>query len=148
MKIAICSDHRGYKLKKQLINFLIENDIQCDDFGSYNEERTDYPIFAFKVGEAVVNKEVNYGVVICASGAGMSISVNKVKGVRCVVGTSKEQVELAKNHNDINVLSIAADETKLDMAFVMIKALLSTPFLYDRYQNRIDMINEYEKKNK
>lgn len=145
MKVAICCDHNGLKMKNQIIEKFLEKNIKCDDYGCYNEERTDYPIFAFKVGEAINKKDCDYGIVICASGVGMSISVNKVSGVRCMIAKTKEEVELAKQHNDINVLAIAASETKLIDVLEMFETLITTPFLYDRYQTRVDMIEEYEK---
>ena len=145
MKIAICSDHRGYELKNELVKKLLENDIVCDDFGCFSKDRCDYPPFAFKVGEAVSKNEANYGVVICGSGDGVTVSVNKVKGVRCVCVKDKEHVIRAKEHINVNVLAFAAEETNVEQATEMVKTLISTAFLHGRYGERIKMIDEYEK---
>lgn len=145
MKIAICSDHRGYKFKCDLVKMLLEKEIECDDYGCFNEERCDYPPFAFKVGEAVKSKSCDYGIVICGSGDGVSIASNKVKGVRCVVARNKEQVKTAKEHLNINVLAFSAQERKVEEACEMIKIVASTPFLFGRYEERVKMIEDYEK---
>lgn len=146
MKIGLCCDHRGYKLKKQIIDRLVQMDIKCDDFGCFSEERCDYPIFAFKLGEAITRKECNYGVAICGSGNGMTISANKVKGIRCALVRTCDDVALVKEHNNVNVIAIGSGHTKVDEAIEMILTLINTPFLYDRYQTRIEMIEEYENK--
>ena len=93
MKLGIARDHRGYKLKEQIKN---ELDIEIIDYGTYSEESCDYPDFAFKLGEAVVNKEVDYGIAICGSGIGISIACNKVKGVRCAKVSDSEEAHVTR----------------------------------------------------
>lgn len=144
MKIAICSDHRGYELKSKLVKMLLDNGMVCDDYGCFNNERCDYPPFAFKVGETVSNKECDYGVVICGSGDGVSIAANKVKGIRCVCVKDKEHVIRAKEHVNVNVLAFSAEETNEEEAMEMVKTLVSTAFLHGRYEERTKMIEEYE----
>ena len=144
MKIAICSDHRGYDLKNELIQKLLENEMVCDDYGCFSKERCDYPPYAFKVGEAVANQTCNYGIVICGSGDGVTISANKVDGIRCVCVKDKEHVIRAKEHVNVNVLAFSAEETNVDEALEMVKTLIATPFLHGRYEERIKMIDEYE----
>lgn len=144
MKIAIGSDHRGYELKVQLLDKLIENGFECVDYGCFSNERCDYPVFAFKVGEAVSKKECSYGVVICGSGDGVCIATNKVKGIRCSCHQNSEDVVRAKAHDNINVLAIAAEKTSVIEAIQMINSLVNTQFLNGRYQERINMIEEYE----
>ena len=146
MKIAICSDHRGYDLKNELVKKLLETDIACDDYGCFNKERCDYPAFAFKVGEAVSKNECDYGIVICGSGDGVTIAANKVKGVRCICVKDCQHVVRAKEHVNVNVLAFSAEETNAEEAFAMVKSLLSTAFLHGRYEDRTKMIDEYEKR--
>ena len=147
MKLAICSDHRGYGLKSQLVKKMAENGMKFEDFGCFSDERCDYPVFAFKVGEAVKNKECELGVVICGSGDGVCISANKVKGIRCICAKDSRHVERARQHVNINVLALAAEETNVDQAFEMLQTFINTEFLGDRYQERIVLIDKYESEN-
>ena len=146
MKIAICSDHRGYDLKTELVKKLIENNIKCEDFGCFSKERCDYPFFAFKVGESVSKKECEFGVVICGSGDGVTIAANKVKGIRCVRSKDCTRVITARQHLNVNVIAFSAEETNVEEAFDMVKAMISTEFLKGRYEDRTKMIDEYENK--
>ena len=145
MKIAICSDHRGYNLKSQLVKKMKEDGLSFEDYGCFSEERCDYPVFALKVGEAVKNKECDFGVVICGSGDGVSIAANKVKGIRCVCAKDTSHVKRAREHVNINVLALAAEETDVKTAYEMLSVFINTNFLEGRYQERLDLIEQYEK---
>ena len=145
MKIAISCDHRGYELKTELVKKLLENDIMCEDYGCFNTERCDYPLFAFKVGEAVRDDKCEYGVVICGSGDGVTIAANKVKGIRCICAKDTPHVVRAREHVNINVLALSAEETTVEEACEMVKTFVSTKFLQGRYEERTQMIDEYEK---
>ncbi len=145
MKIAIGSDHRGYVLKCQLVKKLLENEYKCEDYGCFNDERCDYPIYAFKVGEAVSSKDCDYGIVICGSGDGISIACNKVKGVRCACLKDTSHVKRAREHVNLNVLALSAEETSVEEAYAMFETMIKTSFLYGRYEERIKMVEEYEK---
>ena len=146
MKIAFCSDHRGYKLKVDLINKINkELGYECIDCGCNDETITHFPVYAFKASELVSKKEANYGIVICGSGDGVCVASNKVKGIRCTLVVNKEDAYRAKAHINANVLAIGAEKTSLGEAFEIVKNLVNTEFLKDRYQIRIDMISEYEK---
>lgn len=146
MRIAICSDHRGYNLKSLLLAKMEENGVLFEDYGCYSEERCDYPEFAFKVGESVKNKECDFGVVICGSGDGVCISANKVKGIRCICPRNIEHVKRARQHVNINVLALAAEEVDSDVAYKMIEEFISTEFLEGRYEERLQLIEKYENK--
>ncbi len=146
MKIAICSDHRGYGLKTKLVEKMVENSLSFEDYGCFSEERCDYPVFAFKVGEAVKNKQCDLGVVICGSGDGVCISANKVKGIRCICAKDTSHVKRAREHVNINVLALAAEETNVEEAYEMLQVFIETKFLEGRYQERLDIIDEYELK--
>lgn len=144
MKIAICSDHRGFKLKSALVKKMKDNAISFEDYGCFSEERCDYPLFALKVGESVKNKECDLGIVICGSGDGVCISANKVKGIRCICAKDTSHVKRAREHVNINVLALAAEETDVDEAYEMLITFINTNFLEGRYEERLKLIDEYE----
>ena len=146
MKIAFCSDHRGYELKTNLINKVTkELGYECIDCGCDSDTRCDFPIYAIRASELVANNEANYGIVICGSGDGVCVASNKVKGVRCTLVVNKEDASRAKAHINANVLALGAEKTSLDEAFKIVENLINTEFLQERHQVRIDMISEYEK---
>ena len=110
MTIGIGNDHRGYELKKQLIEYLKENKYEIKDLGSNSNQPTDYPIYAFKVGEAINNKQIDLGILICRTGIGMSIACNKVKGIRCGKVDNKEEARLCKVDNNCNVIALSYEK--------------------------------------
>lgn len=148
MKIAFCSDHRGYKLKKELIE-KVKNELgyECLDFGCDNETRCDFPIYAFKAAESVAKKESDYGIVICGSGDGVCVAANKVKGIRCTLAVVESDATRAKAHIDANVLALGAEKTNIDEAFLIVKGLVDTAFLGEQHIVRINMISDYENNN-
>lgn len=147
MKISFCSDHRGYELKIKLIEKIKkELGYECIDNGCDSVDMCHFPVFAFKASELVASKKADYGIVICGSGDGVCVASNKVKGIRCTLVVNKEDAYRAKAHINANVLAIGAEKTSLDEAFEIVKNLVDTEFLKDRYQLRIDMISEYENK--
>lgn len=147
MRISFCSDHRGYKLKKDLIEKVTkELGYECVDNGCDSDTLCHFPVFAFKSCELVAKKEADYGIVICGSGDGVCVASNKVKGIRCTLVVNKEDAYRAKAHINANVLAIGAEKTSLQESFEIVKNLVNTEFLKDRYQIRIDMISEYENK--
>ena len=113
MKIGICSDHRGYNTKKELTNILKEKGYTIIDYGTYNDASTDYPIYAFKLCEAIKENYADFGIALCGTGIGMSIAANKVKGIRCAKIDNLVDAKYAKRHNNANVLAISANK-KID----------------------------------
>ena len=145
MKIAFCSDHRGYKLKKELIDRVNkELGYTCLDFGCDSEIRTDFPIYAFKACESVANKESDYAIVICGSGDGVCVAANKVKGIRCTLVVNHKDAIRAKEHINANAIAMGAEKTNVDEAFFAVKGLVESTFLGEQHQVRIDMISDYE----
>lgn len=145
MKIGIASDHRGYKLKEYLKNNL--NEYEIVDFGTNSEESTDYPDYAFKLGEAVASNQVNFGVAICGSGIGISIACNKVKGVRCAKVSNSEEAMYTRNDNDSNIVAFG-EKTNPEEALSIVKTFINTPFSNEeKHQRRIDKITKYEEGN-
>ena len=145
--IAIGSDHGGYKLKEEIKKYLDEIGIEYKDFGAYSEERTDYPIYAKKVAEAIVNKECDKGILLCKSGCGMAIVANKFKGIRAGLIVNEKEAKFAKADDDINVITISGNNTSIAEAVKIIRMWIGTEFKGGRYQERIEMINNIEKEN-
>lgn len=146
MTIGIGNDHRGYELKKQLIEYLKENKYEIKDLGSNSNQPTDYPIYAFKVGEAINNKQIDLGILICRTGIGMSIACNKVKGIRCGKVDNKEEARLCKVDNNCNVIALSY-EKKLDELKEIIDTFITTQFTNEeRHARRINLIKEYEER--
>lgn len=145
MKIGIGNDHRGYKLKVELVEFLKNLGYEVVNYGSDSEEPVDYPVYAFKVGEAVSKGEVERGILICRTGIGMSIACNKVKGVRCAKVDNAEEAALTRIDNDSNVIAVSyvKDVTELKE---IIKTFLEIKFSKEeRHRRRVELINQYDK---
>ena len=144
MKIGIASDHRGYKLKEELKEKL---DYEFIDYGTDSEESTDYPIYAFKLGKAVVNQEVDFGVAICGSGIGISIACNKVKGIRCAKVSNSEEATYTRNDNNSNIVAFG-EKTSLEEAIDIVKKFIETPASEEeKHQRRVQEIIDYEENN-
>ena len=145
MKIGFASDHRGYQLKKYLIEEL-EKNYEIEDYGTYSEESVDYPDYAFILGKNVVNKNVDFGVAICGSGIGISIACNKVKGIFCAKVSNKEEAYYTRNDNNSNIVAFS-EKTNTEEALEIVKTFIETPFSNEeRHLRRINKIKEYEAK--
>ena len=145
MTIFIAADHRGFELKNQLIEYLHEKNIRIEDLGNYEyEAEDDYPDYAKKVAQAVLQKPDEFlGIVICGSGVGVCIAVNRFKGIRCGLGFEPAQVKHIREHDHINVLSLASDYVNEDMAQKLVDAFLSTqPKREEKYLRRISKIDQ------
>ena len=148
MKIGITSDHRGFELKTKLIDYLKKKNFEVIDFGSNSTEMVDYTIYAFNLGERVAKKEVDFGIVICGTGIGISIACNKVKGIRCAKVDNAKEAELTRKDNDANVLALNGS-MPLYRAKDIVDKFFSTDFSnVERYIKRIGHITEYENGNK
>ena len=144
MKVAIASDHRGFELKKYIINKM--KDVEFVDLGTNSIESTDYPIYAFKLGEYVTNNNC-FGVAICGSGIGISIACNKVKGVRCARVSSIKDAIVTRDDNDSNIVAFSSAISKRK-AVKIIRSFINEEFKKaPRHVKRINQINEYEKSN-
>ena len=145
--IAIGCDHGGYKLKEEIKKYLEEIGLEYKDFGTYNEERTDYPIYAKEVANSVSKGESEKGILICRSGHGMAIVANKFKGVRAASITSEDDARFAKSDDDVNIMTLGADCLETDDAIRIVRMWIATEFKGGRYKERTDMIKEIENKN-
>src|SRR5438128_8997455 len=145
MKIAIASDHAGFDEKERLKPMLDELGIQYEDLGTVSEESVDYPDYARKVADEVASGHVGQGLLVCGSGTGMAIAANKVPGVRAAVAWNEEIARLAREHNDANVLSIAARYTPMPEVENIVRAWFAAKFEGGRHERRVEKIEQIEK---
>jgi len=147
MKIAIASDHKGYRLKETLINYLHKKGYEVLDLGTDSIFSTDYPKYAFLLCDKVSKKEVERGIVICGTGIGISIACNKVDGIRCAKVDNVREAKLTRIDNDANVLALNGNMFAYK-AKDIIDVFLKTEFSnQERHIKRLKMIEEYEKGN-
>ncbi len=144
MRIAIGSDHAGYRLKTHLIATLEELGHEVDDHGTDSEESVDYPSICAGVGRAVVQGDADRGIVLGGSGQGEQLAANKVKGVRAALCNDLYTARLSREHNDANVLSMGARVVGSGLADEIVTLWLQTEFEGGRHQKRIDQITEIE----
>lgn len=144
--IAIGSDHGGYELKNKLIEFLKSKKYEVKDLGTHSKESCDYPLIGFEVAKAVGEGKSDRGILICRSGIGMAIIANKVHGVRAAACYDKELAKSSREHNDSNVLSLAADYTDIDKAKKIVDVWLETEALPERHARRVKQIKDIESK--
>lgn len=145
--IALGADHAGYKLKEEIKKYFDEKGIKYKDFGTYNGERTDYPIYAQKVAESIKNKECSQGILVCRSGYGMTVVANKYKGIRAASIINEESAKFAKADDNINVITLGGDYLSTNEAICIIRNWLGTDFKGGRYEERLRMIEEIENDN-
>ncbi|OQB23638.1 MAG: putative sugar phosphate isomerase YwlF [Firmicutes bacterium ADurb.Bin182] len=144
MKVAIASDHGGYEYKQKLIPFIRDLGHDVFDLGTADETSVDYPDYAFSLGERVASGEFERGILICGTGIGMSISANKVKGIRCALCQETYSAVMSRGHNDANVLAVGGRTIGIEVAKEIVSVWLSTSFLGGRHQKRVDKINAYD----
>jgi len=144
MRIAIAADHAGYEEKERLKPVLDSLGIQYEDLGTQSTESVDYPDFAQKVAEEVAGGHVDQGLLVCGSGTGMAIAANKVPGVRAAVAWNEEIARLAREHNDANILSLAARFTPFDELVKIVRAWFAASFDGGRHGRRVEKIREIE----
>lgn len=148
MKVAIGADHAGFNYKQKIVKYLQDLDFEVFDFGSDSESASDYPDFANLVGKAVSLKKVDLGVLICGTGIGMSISANKVKGVRAALITNAFSAESSRTHNHANVICFGSRVNSLEQVLDFIEIFLkSKESEEERHINRVEKIGRYEKDN-
>jgi ribose 5-phosphate isomerase B len=144
MRIAIGSDHRGFALKEVFSNHLLKTGRQVLDFGCSSVDSVDYPDFALKVAQAVARRRANLGVLICSSGIGMSITANKVKGVRAALCFNPLMATRSRQHNDANVLCLGADYLSRRKALAILDAWLEAGFEGGRHSRRLRKVRKQE----
>jgi ribose 5-phosphate isomerase B len=139
--IAIGSDHAGFEYKQALKEWLEKNGYAVKDFGAHSLESADYPDFAHPVANAVEKKEFNLGVLLCGSGNGVGITANKHQGVRAALCWTEEVAELARQHNDANIVCIPARFVRYELAEKILDRFLHSNFEGGRHSRRVDKIS-------
>ena len=145
MKIALAADHAGFEEKEKIKGTLDEIGVEYTDMGTNSPDSVDYPDYARKVGEAVAAGEYDQGLLVCGSGTGMAIAANKVHGIRAAVAWNEEIARLARQHNNANVLSLAARYTSDEENKKIVKAWFSADFEGGRHERRVEKIEQIEK---
>ncbi|HLP05843.1 MAG TPA: ribose 5-phosphate isomerase B [Paludibacter sp.] len=141
LRIAICNDHAGYELKNKIVEYLQGEGVkELKDFGAFSSESSDYPDYAHPMAKAVENGEFDFGISICGSGNGISMTLNKHKGIRAALCWNPEIAALARRHNNANVLSMPARFVSETEALNMVDTFFVTDFEGGRHQGRIDKI--------
>ena len=142
--LAIGSDHGGLELKEAVKSALVSRGMDITDYGTDNGDSVDYPDFAEKVAGAVSRGEVTQGILVCGTGIGMSIVANKFPGVRAALATDEFMAQMAKEHNNANILVLGGRVLSMDLAIKMVNAWLDTPYEGGRHQRRLDKIAQVE----
>ena len=145
MRIAIGSDHAGVALKSEIIASLKEAGHQVEDFGAYNTAAVDYPDIAEKVADSVLDGS-DAGIVVCGTGTGIAIAINKIPGIRAAVCREEYSARMSRMHNDANVLALGARITGGGLALDIVDTFLHTSFEGGRHQRRLDKVKELENK--
>lgn len=140
MKIGIGSDHAGYELKSVLKEYMLDKGYQIKDFGTDSEESTDYPDYVHPLANAIENGELNFGIIICGSANGVSMTANKHAGIRAALSWIPEIAKLGREHNNANVLAIPARYVTNDEAKKIVDAFFTADFEGGRHQRRVDKI--------
>ncbi|HHW37748.1 MAG TPA: ribose 5-phosphate isomerase B [Bacillales bacterium] len=146
MKVAIASDHGGIHIRAEIMNLMQEMGIEYEDFGCECSTSVDYPDYALPVAEKVASGEFDRGILICGTGIGMSISANKVKGIRCALVHDVFSAKATREHNDSNMLAMGERVIGPGLAREIAKTWLTTEFEGGRHLNRITKIADYERK--
>ncbi len=142
MKIAIGCDHAAFNEKLELIKKISSRNIEIEDFGCLSEDSVDYPDYAHIVCKEMQNNRFDYGILICGSGIGISIAANKNKGIRAALCTSVFHAEMARKHNDANIIALGARVTSLEDMIDMVNVFINTDFEGGRHQNRVEKIEK------
>lgn len=151
MRVGFGCDHAAIDLKNELIEYMTEKGYECVDYGTgYDENgeiiKCDYPDKGMEVGEAVVSKEVDYGVLMCGTGIGISLAANKVPGVRAAVCSEPYSAMMTKKHNDANIIAFGARVVGSELAKMILDAFFDAEFEGGRHKNRVDIIKKIEEK--
>lgn len=144
MRIGFATDHRGYELKLKIIEKMTSLGYEIKDYGTYSTESVDYPDFAFKLGKAIVEKDVDFGVAICGSGIGISIACNKVKGIRCAKVSNSEEAKITRIDNNSNIVAFG-ENISIENALDIIQTFINTEFSQEeKHHRRVNKIINYE----
>lgn len=144
MKIGIANDHHGVEVKQELTKFLKEKGYNIINYGTDTSDMVDYCDYAFKVGESVSKKELDYGILLCNTGIGMSIACNKVKKIRCAKVANVYEAEMTRRDNDANVIALSTRLNIEELKEIIITFLTTDYANIERYNRRLEKINNYD----
>ena len=144
MKIAIGSDHRGFDIKQQIIAIVTELGHECIDVGTSDDNPVDYPDLAYLAATAVSKKEADRAILACATGIGMSMAANKVKGIRAALCHDELSAQISRDHNNANVLCLSAEQVGATLLRRMVEVWLNTDFSGGRHERRVRKIEAIE----
>ena len=147
MKLGIGNDHVGYEMKLQIKAYLEEKGHEVVDYGAYSADRSDYPIYGELVAKAVASGECDAGVLICGTGVGISVSANKVHGIRAAVCSEPVTAALSKRHNNANIIAFGARIVGIEMAKAIVDAWLDAEFEGGRHAHRVGLMMDIESRN-
>ena len=143
MKIVLGADHGGYELKEKIKQHLVKKEgIEVVDFGTNSTESVDYPKYGHLVAKSIVDKGVNFGILVCGTGIGISIAANKIKGIRAANCTNTTMAKLARQHNDANILALGARIVGDVLALDIVDEFLASSFEGGRHERRVNQIEE------
>lgn len=145
MKITLGADHAGFELKEKVKKYLTKHGYQVEDLGTNSGDSVDYPDYAYKVAQQIAGHQADFGVLVCGSGLGMAMTANKVPGVRAASATLELEAQLAREHNDANVLAIGARLVKEDQALKLVDTFLKSSFAHGRHEPRVAKIEAVER---
>lgn len=144
MKIALANDHRGYEAREQVKAIIHELGHECIDFGATDDSPVDYPDMAYQAAVAVSQKKADRAILICGTGLGMSITANKIKGIRAALCYDELNAQISRHHNDANVLCLAGDLLGAVALRKIVEVWLNTEFVGGRHQRRVNKITAIE----
>ncbi len=142
MKIAIASDHGGFELKEKIIAYFKTKNIPLDDLGTHSADSVDYPDYAHKMAHYILNKKADLGILICGTGVGISIAANRHKGIRAALLYNKFVAEMAKKHNNANIIVFGGRTMRFEEVVSYIETFLNTSFEGGRHQTRLDKLDK------
>jgi ribose 5-phosphate isomerase B len=146
MKIALGSDHGGFQLKEVIKEYLKDKNYEIEDFGTYDTSSIDYPEIGEKVAVAVKDEVADKGIIVCGTGLGISISANKVPGIRAALVSDTFSAKMSRAHNDANILALGGRVLGDDLALEIVEAWLNTEFEGGRHERRVNKMKDLEKK--
>ena len=138
--VCIASDHAGFKLKEDIKNHLIENNVSIFDVGPFDDKSVDYPDYAKKLGFRIKSKKSDVGILVCGSGTGMAISANKIKPIRAAVCYNLKSTRLSRQHNNANIISLGSRLTRKKLSLKLVETFLKTKFEGGRHLRRVKKI--------
>lgn len=145
MTLGFASDHRGFALKRDLIQYFNDNGYRVIDYGTNSDTSCDYPDYAYKLGQGILKKEVDYGIAICGSGIGISIALNKIKGIYCAKVSNSDEALYTRCDNNTNCVAFG-EKTNLQEAINIVETFVKTDFTnLEKHQRRINKVKQIEK---